>query len=174
MTYRVTVLSLACLILACATTFGQSSRRELTSELAPTNSPAARAIASLSRLDTEVIIYRSLADFEDGRKLLRVPLATFEQHLRVVSAEVTPLLEQMPAGKLKNDLSNALDSYRDGYFWWAQSDEPRVVNIRSLSYATSDRTAADAAFHATLPYTVAIHWRHAHDYLARAERIAAR
>jgi len=134
----------------------------------------ARAIAALKRLDQDVIVYRSLADFEDGRKLSLVSLITFERHLSEVCAEMTPLLDELPASKLKNQLTNALDAYRDGLFWWRQADEPRVVNVASLSYAARDRTPADAAFHATMPYTVAIHWRQAHDYLVRAERTLAR
>src|SRR6185295_13615996 len=126
--------------------------------------------AALRRLDRDVIVYRSLGDFEEGRKLSQVPLATFDQHFNEVRAEVMSLLDKMPAGKLKNDLSNALDSYQDGLFWWKQAEEPRVVNIRSLGYASRERSAADTVLHATVPYTVATHWRHAHDYLARAER----
>src|ERR1043166_7527523 len=168
MIYRLTISALMCLMLAGATTFGQSARRPLTTEA----TPAVRVIATLSSLDAEVIIYRSLGEFEAGRKLSRVPLATFAQHFAQACTEVTPLLNQMPAGKLKSNLSNALDSYRDGLFWWKQTDEPRVVNVASLSYMTHDRTPADEAFHATVPYTVAIHWRHAHDYLTRAERNA--
>src|SRR6266576_6576375 len=34
----------------------------------------AKAIAALRRLDEDVIVYRSLAEFEDGRKLARVSL----------------------------------------------------------------------------------------------------
>ena len=152
---------------------GRSSRHEpLRSPATQPDNATSRVIVALSRLDAEVITYRSLADFQDGRKLSRVPLATFEQDWQDVSAEVTPLLDQIPASKLKSDLSNALDSYRDGLFWWQQCVEPRVVNLRSLNYATRDRSAADAEFRATISYTVAIHWRHAHDYLSRAERIA--
>lgn len=135
-----------------------------------THNAGARAIAVLRRLERDVIVYRSLGDFEEGRKLSLVPLATFEQHFTEVRAEVTPMLDEMPAGKLKNDLSNALDSYQDGLFWWKQTEEPRVVNIVNLAYATRERSAADDVLHATVPYTVATHWRHAHDYLARAER----
>lgn len=131
-------------------------------------------MAALGRLDREVIVYRSLADFEAGQKLSLAPLATFEHHLMEVSNEVMPLLDQVPAGKFKNDLSNALDSYRDGLFWWKKIADSRVIDVRSLRYATSDPTAADAALRATIPYTVAIHWRQAHKYLRQAEQSIGR
>jgi hypothetical protein len=152
------------------TAFGQSPAGQVPSGETATHNAGARVIAALRRLDRDVIVYRSLGDFEEGRRLSLVPIATFAQHFSEVRADVTSLLYEMPAGKLKNDVSNALDSYQDGFFWWKQAEEPRVVNVASLAYATRERSAADAVLHATVPYTVAIHWRHAHDYLARAER----
>jgi len=160
--------SVVCMLFVCGTAFGQLPAAQLLPSA--THDTGARAIAALRRLDHDVIVYRSLGDFEEGRKLSQVPLATFDQHFNEVRAEVMSLLDKMPIGKLKNDLSNALDSYQDGLFWWKQTEEPRVVNIRSLAYATRERTAADAVLRATVPYTVATLWRHAHDYLARAER----
>ena len=163
--------SAVCMLFVCSAAFGQSLARQVPprGETATRNT-GARAIAALRRLDRDVIVYRSLGDFEEGRKLSQVPLATFDQHFNEVRAEVLSLLDKMPAGKLKNDLSNALDSYQDGLFWWKQAEEPRVVNVRNLAYASRERSAADVVLHATVPYTVATHWRHAHDYLARAER----
>jgi hypothetical protein len=131
----------------------------------------AKAIAALKRLDEDVIVYRSLADFEDGRKLARVPLRTFEQKLAKVNAEVQPVLDEMPAGKLKLQLTNALDSFRDGVFWWRQIDQPRVVSVLALAPAHETRSPADSAFASTMPYTVAIHWRQAHAYLAQSEKL---
>jgi hypothetical protein len=134
----------------------------------------AKAIAALKRLDGEVIVYRSLGDFEDGPKLARVSLRAFEHELTEVSAELQPLLNEMPDGKLKLQLTNALDSFRDGVFWWRKIDQPRVVSVSALASSESTHSLADAAFLSTMPYTVAIHWRQAHDHLARAERTLGR
>jgi len=131
----------------------------------------ARAIAALKRLDQAVIVYRSLAEFEDGRKLARVSLPTFEHELREVNTEVQPILNQMPDGKLKLQLMSALDSFRDGLFWWRQIDQPRVVSVSALSASEGTRSLADAAFISTVPYTVAIHWRQAHAYLNQSEKL---
>ena len=134
----------------------------------------ARAIAALSRLDRDVIVYRSLGEFEESGKLARVSVQTFERDLVDVTRELQPLLERMAASKSKTQITNALDSYRDGLFWWRQIDRPRVVDVSALRYTDSNRTPADAAFLASVPYTVAIHWRQALKYLRQAEQSLGR
>lgn len=134
------------------------------------NDATAKAIAALKRLENAVIVYRSPADFEDSGKLARVSLRTFEQKLVEVVNEVEPVLSRMPASKIKWELTNALNSYRDGLFWWSQIDQPRVVHVSSLAASEAARSKYDAAFLSTIPYTVAIHWRQAQKYLNQAER----
>jgi hypothetical protein len=163
--------SLSVLLISTAA-YGQSpgNLNRSTNETGPRD-PNARALAALQRLDSQVIVYRSLADFEDGRKLARVSLRAFEREFMEVSAEVQPLLSEMPAGKLKLQLANALDSFRDGVFWWRQIDQPRVVSVSALAASAGTRSPADAAFVSTRPYTVAIHWRQAHAYLNQSEKL---
>ena len=132
---------------------------------------AERAITALKRLGSDVFVYRSLGDFEENGKLARVPFAAFKDHLQEVRAEVAPLLSRLPQGKLKSEISNALDSYRDGAFWWQKIDQPRVVNVSALGSSEITRTPSDAAFLSTVPYTVAIHWRQAGNYLKSAEKL---
>jgi hypothetical protein len=129
----------------------------------------ARAIAALTRLDRDVLVYRSLGDFEENGKLARVSFETFRNELQEVIAEVEPLLSRLAQGSLKNEISNALDSYRDGALWWQKIDQPRVVRVSALNSTEITRTPSDTAFMATVPYTVAIHWRQAGKYLKRAE-----
>jgi hypothetical protein len=131
----------------------------------------AKAIEALKRLHDQVIVYRSLGEFEESGRLARVPLREFENELRDVTAELTPIVPQMPAGKFRNDIVNALASYRDGLFWWRKIDQPRVVHVSALRYDEEDGTAAHAAFLSNIPYTVAIHWRQAAQYLNRAENL---
>src|SRR5712691_4214766 len=130
---------------------------------------AARAITALKRLDRDVLVYRSLGDFEESSKLARVSFETFRNDLQEVTAKVEPLLSRLPQGKLKTEITNSLDSYRDGAFWWQKIDQPRVVHVSALAFADNTRTRSDAAFLSTVPYTVAIHWRQARKYLKRAE-----
>ena len=163
-------LSSLSLLLISSAAFGQSITK-LNRSVDETTSREANAIAALKRLDKDVIVYRSRGDFEDDRKLARVSLQTFAQELREVNAELQPLLNEMPAGQLKSQLTNALDSFRDGVFWWRQIDQPRVVSVAALAASGGTRSPADAAFVATMPYTIAIHWRQAHAYLNQSEKL---
>jgi len=136
------------------------------------NDASTNAIAALQRLDKDVIVYRSLADFQETGKLARVSLQTFQQELNEVTREVEPVIMRMPASKLKIKLSNALDAFRDGAYWWRQVDQPRVINVSALASSNISRSSADAAFLESAPYTVAINWRQAHTYLSQAEMLA--
>jgi len=172
------------LFLVPAAAYGQSGSRvmrlaraesvfaEPNNETEMTNdrSPAAHAIAALKRLDNDVLTYRSLGDFEEDGRLARVPYEAFQNDLQEVTNEVEPLLSRLPQSRLKTEIRNALESYRDGEFWWQKIYQPRVVNVSALTSETS-RTQSDTALLATAPYTVAIHWRQAGKYLKHAEEI---
>lgn len=132
---------------------------------------AVRAIAALNRLDRDVLVYRSRGDFEESGELARVSFETFRSDLREVTAEVEPILSRLPQSKLKTEITNALDSYRDGAWWWQKIDRPRVVHVSTLAFSESTRTSSETAFLANVPYTVAIHWRQAGKYLKRAEEM---
>src|SRR6266849_10889176 len=129
----------------------------------------ARAIAALKRLDRDVLVYRSLGDFEENGKLARVSFEAFRNDLGGVTAEVEPLLSRLPQSRMKTEMRNALDSYRDGAFWWQKIDRPGVVHVSALAFSENTRTSSDTTLLATVPYTVAIHWRQAEKYLKRAE-----
>ena len=131
----------------------------------------ARAIAALKGLDRDVLVYRSLGDFEESGKLARVSFDVFKDDLQAVTEEVEPLLSGLPQSRLKTEIRNALDSYRDGAFWWQKIDQPRVVHVSALAFSESTRTSADTALLANVPYTVAIHWRQAEKYLKHAEEL---
>ena len=138
---------------------------------------AARAISALKHLDRDVLVYHSLGDFEESGKLARVSFDVFKNDLQAVTAEVEPLLSRLPQSRLKTEIRNALDSYRDGAFWWQKLDhqidhpidQPRVVHVSALAFSESTRTSSDTALLANVPYTVAIHWRQAEKYLKRAD-----
>ena len=132
---------------------------------------AARSMLSLKRLENDVLVYRSLGDFEANGKLARVSYQAFRNDLNEVTAEVEPVLSRLPPSRLKTELSNALASYRDGEFWWQQIDQPRVVNVSALAATGNSRAPSDKALLSTVPYTVVIHWRQANRYLRRAEQL---
>jgi hypothetical protein len=161
--------SLGVLLISTAA-YGQTrpNLNRAVSETGPYTTIKAQAIAALTRLDDSVIVHRSRGEFEESGKLARVSLRLFEQTLREVDAEIQPLLDQMPQGELRSAIINALDSYRDGAYWWRQIDQPRVISVSALTSSNQPRTAADSVFLSTIPYTVAIHWRQAHNYLKQA------
>jgi hypothetical protein len=132
---------------------------------------AARSIVALKRLEKDVLVYRSLGDFEGKGKLARVSYQAFRNDLNEVTAEVEAQLARLPESRLKAELGNALASYRDGEFWWQKIDQPRVVNVSALASIRDSRAPSDTALLSTVPYTVAIHWRQAGRYLRSAERL---
>jgi hypothetical protein len=132
-----------------------------------------QAMSALKRLETNVMVYRSLGQFEADGRLARVTLPTFENDLANVNNELASLLAEIPAGKFRTEIINAFDSYRDGVFWWRQIDQPRVVHVSALT-SEPNRSPADTTYLATLPYTVAIHWRQAQKYLSKAEKTLGR
>ena len=171
-------LALLTLLFLCALAHGQSLARVSNSgadsaiEGTADQVLATRAMLLLQRLDDDVIVYRSLGEFQESGKLARVSLDDFKSHLREASAEVESISSSLTDSRLKIELRNALASYRDGAFWWQEVYRPRVIDVSSLSLDMS-RTSSDAFLLANAPYTVAIHWRLAHKYFQRAVRQAA-
>jgi len=93
--------------------------------------------------------------------------------LQETAAEVESMLGFITNDRLKMELRNALASYRDGAFWWERIYQPRVVHVSAMNQ-DENRGPADTALLATVPYTVAIHWRQAAKYLKRAEALQYR
>ena len=168
--------SLALLILCfcCALAHGQSFAPrdrvadQMIEEATADQVVAAQAILLLKRLNDDVIVYRSLGEFEEGRQLARVPFGTFQKNLNEVGAQAEELASRLPSGRLKSEIRNALASYRDGAYWWEKADQPRVIHISELRSTDNGVTPSDSFFRANLPYTVAIHWRQANKHLQRA------
>lgn len=167
--------SLALLILLglCAIAHGQSPARVKPAAGGQSDQVLAqRAITALRRLDSDVIVYRSLGEFEETKKLARVSFETFNADLREVTAEVESILIVLPDSRLKTEIRNTLNFYRDGAFWWAKSYQPRVINAATFSESETP-VSTETFLLANAPYTVAIHWRLANKYLERAVRQAA-
>lgn len=163
-------LALLCVVLIACTCAQTQLSRPLTSAPDNDRAIAARAIAALSQLDRDVIVYRSLGEFEEGRKLARVSLGTFQTHLREATEEVESVLPRLSHARLKTAISNALASYRDGAYWWEKFHQPRVIHVSEFRSNDNDVTPSASFFQANLPYTVAIHWRQANKHLQRAVR----
>lgn len=178
---RLSPLALVFFLLATATlghaqTFAPRDRdaTQVMKDATADQAVAARAIFLLKRLADDVIVYRSLGEFEQSGKLARVSFDSFKADLDGVSAQVDDLTVSLSDNRLKTDLRNTLASYQDGAFWWRKVYQPRVINVSSLSSINTERGPADTFFAANIPYTVTIHWRQASTYLERAIRDAGR
>jgi hypothetical protein len=165
------LLALLFFCFACAIAHGQSLARVNPAGPSAQQALASQALSSLKKLNDEVMVYRSLGEFQERRKLARVSLETFQSDLRQVSAEVEAITSRLPDGRLKTEIRNTLASYQDGMFWWQQIYQPRVVQVSSLTNTDEHRTLADSFLLANAPYTVAIYWRQANKYLQRAARL---
>ena len=152
---------------------GNTSTSQPKSEAEPRDDRvlATRIVAALRRLDDDVLVYRSLGDFEADGRLARVHFEVFKDDLQDVIAEVEPMPSQLPQSKLKIEISNALASYQDGEFWWQKIHQPRVVSISAMSFVETTRTPSDTVLLSTIPHTVVIHWKQAGNYLKRAEEL---
>jgi hypothetical protein len=160
---------LSSVLVVCTCAHAQLSR-PLTSATDNDRVVAARALAALSQLDNDVIVYRSLGEFEEGSKLASVSLGTFQAHLREATGEVESVLPRLNDARLKSAISNALASYRDGAYWWERIYQPRGIHVSESRSSETEVTPSASFFRANLPYTIAIHWRQAHKHLQRAVR----
>ena len=173
-------LALLFICFSCVCAYGQTLGRrdhtnaEVIEDATADQVVAAQSILILKRLDDDVIVYRSLGEFEDGQKLARVSFETFKRDLNDVSREVEGLLSRLADSRMKTEIRNALASYRDGAYWWEKIDQPRIVKVSELTRSDADSMPTQTFFLASLPYTVAIHWRQANKHLQRAARQAVR
>jgi hypothetical protein len=129
----------------------------------------ARAILLLKRLDDDVIVYESLADFEESGRLARVPLETFQRDLLEITPQLQKLVMSLPDTPLRADLLNAFVSFREGADSWEKISNLRAVNFSQFKSRAMD-TTSDACFVGGLPYTIAVQWRQANQYLQSAVR----
>lgn len=131
------------------------------------------ALSALTRLDNEVRVYRTLGEFTEGRALARVSFEKFNADLEDVRRVVRANLYWMPESRLKNELRNAMSSYLDGCFWWKQVYRPAVVYAGN-NYTNESLRQVRLDNPEEVKYTVAINWRQAHQYTARAGEILNR
>lgn len=133
---------------------------------------ATRAIAELKQLADDVQLYRSLGEFEAEGRLARVSHEVFNSHLQEAIGEIELITSNLSESRLRIEITNALDSYRDGAFWWSKMRPAlQIVNVSKTNFAELHTTPSEEALMSTVPYTVAIHWRQAGKYLERADRL---
>lgn len=127
---------------------------------------AEEALESLRQLESVVVVYHTLADFEEGGTLARVSFGSFEGRFADTEARVRTLLGWLPETRLRSELRNAFRSYADGHFWWSKVHCARVVDARGDCATGFERWRLGAAYPQT--YAVAVNWRNASKHLGRA------
>lgn len=130
---------------------------------------AREAVAELRRLGEKVLAYDSLAAFEEGRGLARVPYEDFSEELERAAPRLRRMTGWLSRGACREEIRKATQSYLDGAWWWAKAQRPLVVRVTNNSFAENHpahpRPVADGAAR----YTVAVLWRQAREYTRRAE-----
>jgi hypothetical protein len=132
---------------------------------------AERCVGALKLLSKEVVAYNSLAEFEEGRTVSRLPFEKLGALLENVGLTVSSDLDSLPESRLKNEIHNALRSYLDGGFRWTKSYRPAVVTLASLAYMGEQQPSRNNLDAAIINYTVTVNWKHALRYTERAEEL---
>jgi hypothetical protein len=141
---------------------------EMRSERAADAALAARALAALTKLEASVNAYPSLAAFEEGRAVAKVSYRELSSEVSATLLEVDRLLAALPRGPVRQLLTNARNSYRDGLFWWAKTRARDERTVAADAPTETDQLDAARLDPAAARYTVVVNWRNALRYTARA------
>jgi hypothetical protein len=132
---------------------------------------AERAVKALKSLEGEVYAYKSLADFEEHRRLSNVSFERFSEDVSEMLRRVDPVLLSLPRSPLFYTLYHARNLYADGLFWWRKTYRRTklVVDVNSFN-EPDEMKSRDPAPEAS-NYTVAISWRKAINHTREAARL---
>jgi hypothetical protein len=132
---------------------------------------AGLAVKALKSLEGEVYDHSTLAEFEEQRRLSRVPFERLSADVSNMLERVDAVLLSLPRGRLFYPLYHARNAYADGLFWWRKTDKGRgmAVDVNSLNEPAGAKSyGLDPD---TLSYTVAISWRKAIRHTREALRL---
>jgi hypothetical protein len=132
---------------------------------------AESAFEALRQLESDVFVYRTRADFEEGGRLARVSFDSFGGRFARTAGHVRAMLAWLPETRLRAELRHALRSYADGQFWWARAHCARVVDAGGDCVSGAERWRLGAAYPETAAYAVAVNWRNASKHLERAAQL---
>jgi hypothetical protein len=148
---------------------------ELETERARHIALAARALSALKSLDAQVNLHTSRARLEDeGGAVARVSFDRMANDFARVEPAVRRALHALPRNALHYHLQHALNSYRDGLFWWRKTRQhtQMVVHVNELS--ETDARDALGIEPEVVNYTVVGNWKSARRYILKAEAEIAR
>jgi hypothetical protein len=132
---------------------------------------AESAVIALKSLEKEVYVYSSLSEFEEQRRLARVPFEQLSEKASIALRRVNRVLLSLPRSALFYSLYHARNAYSNGLFWWqkTQSQSKLVVNVNSFTEPEEKGTFNFDA--SAVSYTIAIYWRKAVLHTREAEQI---
>lgn len=129
---------------------------------------AALLVAMLKTLDDEVNKYPSLAAFEERNAVAKVSYDKLSRDFESISPKAHQLLLSLPRNSLTYHLQNALNSYRDGLFWWQKTyrQKEMVVSVNNWTEpAPRNPLGFDTG---TINYAVINTWRKAAKHISIA------
>ncbi|HUQ33982.1 MAG TPA: hypothetical protein VM095_17810 [Pyrinomonadaceae bacterium] len=132
---------------------------------------AERAVKALKSLEGEVYDYKSLADFEEHRRLSSVPFERFAEDVSEMLRRVDPVLLSLPRSPLFYPLYHARNLYADGLFRWRKTYRQTKMVVNADSFNKPDEMKSRDLVPEVSNYAVAINWRKAINHTREAARL---
>lgn len=128
----------------------------------------ARIVETLKPLERLTNAYPTYTDYQDGRAASKISPDGSDAEFADALNTASLLLASMPRSPAFYHLSNALDSYRDGLFWYRKVHQSRKLVVSASAFERDPlvdlRLDADQ-----VGYTVVVNWRTAVKYTRLAE-----
>jgi hypothetical protein len=131
---------------------------------------AERAVAALRKLAERVNSFSSVVEAEKGRAGASLSSKELSEEISVALLTVNSVLASLPRSPLYFMLRNALDSYRDGLFWWGKISQRREMTVSINSLVATDPLKVIGLDAGTVSRTTLDNWREALRYTERAEK----
>ena len=132
---------------------------------------AASAVAALRALERDANAYPSLAAFEEECKVARVSYKQFSENVSEAFRAIDGVINALPRGRIRQQIENARNSYRDGLFWWSKTHRRTELTVAAHALAERDPVENERLDAAAVNYTVVINWRNASRYTTHAEEL---
>jgi hypothetical protein len=122
---------------------------------------ARQAVEALQVLEKNVCNYSTLAEFEEGRTLARVPFERLDAEASKVLQSVDRILLSLPRSPLFYALYRARNSYANGIFWWQKTHRRGKLIVSANAFTEPDDLKSYKLDVGVVNYTVVINWRNA-------------
>lgn len=143
---------------------------ELEAERATDLTHAARALSALKGLDAQIKLHSSRARLEDeGGAVAHVSFDRMANDFNTTEATVVRVLSSLPRSAVYYHLRHALNSYRDGLFWWRKNHR-RAEMVVSVDALTEPRPPDSPGIEPeVVNYIIIGNWKSARRHILKAE-----